>query len=141
MSDDPPARPPLPVLITAILGSVASDDGHSIKVGVEDSAGGKADIILSTDRAVELLTLISAALGQAARRRTDDPTTRHVLPVESWRIESSDTSQTLALMFHLPGGAELCFQIDRASARHMRETLGVLLGEGGTHTPPKSQIH
>lgn len=84
-------KPDIAALIETIAGSSASDDGHSIKLGVVSSEGIKADLIMSTDRAIDVMVAVSLALGQAARNRTDDPKMRYVLRRSAGRLKRYKT--------------------------------------------------
>ena len=141
MEPGPEDKPDIVAAIETIGGSSPSDDGPSIKLGVVSNEGAKADLLMSTDRAVDLLAAVATALGQAARNRLDDPKIRYILPAAHWEIEPIQDSQTLTLAFLLPGGGELCFRIDRAEAQNMHEALGVLLGLVETTPIPKSHKH
>lgn len=141
MTTSPDDKPSIVAVIETIVGSSASDDGHSIKLGIASSDGIKADLILPTDRAVDLIAAVATVLGQAARKRTNDPKMRYILPAERWEIEQIQDPRTLTLAFLLLGGGELCFQIARAEAQNMHESLGVLLGLAETAPIPKSQKH
>ncbi len=134
-------KPDIAALIETIAGAAASDDGGSIKVGIVSNEGVKADLIMSTDRAADLMTWVSDALGKAARNRTGDPDMLYILPAKRWQVHETPDPHTLVLAFLLAGGAELCFRIDRAEARQVHETLGVLLGLIETTPIPKSQKH
>lgn len=141
MTSGPDDKPDIAALIETIAGAAASDDGHSIKLGVVSSEGIKADLIMSTDRAADLMTQVSDAMGKAARNRTNDPDMLYILPAKRLQAHETPDPHTLVLAFLLAGGAELCFRIDRAEARQVHEILGVLLGLSGTAPIPKSQKH
>ncbi len=141
MTASPDDKPSIVAVIETILGSSSSHDGHSIRLGIVSGEAVTADLIISTDRAVDLMAAVAVALGQAAKNRTDDPKTRYILPAERWEVEQIQDPQTLTLAFQLPGGGELCFRIDRAEGQHMHEALGVLLGLAETTPIPKSQKH
>lgn len=141
MTTSPDDKPTIVAVIEIIIGSDASDDGHSIKLGIVTSGAVKADLIMPTDRAVDVMALVATALGKAAQNRTDNPKIRYILPVQRWEIEEIQNSHTVTLALRLAGGAELCFQIDSAEAQQMHEALGVLLGLGGTAPIPKNQKH
>lgn len=141
MTANPDDKPSIVAVIETIVGSSASDDGRSIKLGIVSSEAVKADLIIPTDRAADLIALVSAALGQAARKRTDDPKMLYILPATQWEADETPDPHTLVLVFRLAGGAELCFRVDKTEARHLHETLGVLLGLSETTPIPKSQKH
>lgn len=141
MPTSPDDKPAIVAVIETITGSSASDDGHSIRLGVATSEAIKADLIMSTDRAVDVMALVATALGKAAQNRTDNPKMRYILPAQQWEIEDIQNPHTITLAFRLAGGAELCFQIDNAEARQMHEALSVLLGVAETPTIPESQKH
>jgi hypothetical protein len=131
----------VPVLVESFDGSSSSDDGENIKVGVQASGGGAADVIIPVDRAADLLALVAAALGEAMRKQKADPKIRYYLPVAQWEMEPMQDPRILRMALRLPGGAEICFQIARDEAQHMRDALSVLLGADETPSPPRSRQH
>ena len=129
----------LQIVVTSIDGSAASDSGESIKVGFATAEGVHADIIMTTDRATDLMVLVGNALGEARRRKTSDPHARYLWPVQSWEIAPQQNDQMLTFAFRLSSGNELCFQFDRNGAHSLLEGISAVLGILQSPTIPESQ--
>ncbi len=65
MSDEQ-AKRPIPITVTAIIGSSESDDGQLVKVGLKTASSQTADLLMSPERVVDLIALSAGAAGQAA---------------------------------------------------------------------------
>ena len=131
----------LPILIQSINGASASNSGDTIKVGITAESGACADAIMTTDQGTDLMALVGAALGEARRRKTNDPDLRYLWPVRSWEIAPQRNDQMLTFAFRLTSGNEMCFQFDRIGAQSLLEGISAALGTLDSPTIPESQKH
>lgn len=141
MTGKPASEAVAPILVTALDGSSASDNGELIKVGLNVGEGAHVNLILPTDRAADLIGLLGTAIGAAGQTRTGNPNVRYIYPAQSWEIAPQQDTRLLTFAFRLAGGAEMCFQFDRTEAQHLFEALGVILGVSETPSIPESQKH
>ena len=137
MSDQDQQR--IPIVVTSVDGSTASDNGDSIKIGFTTEAGAHADAMMTTDRATDLMFLVGNALGEARRRNTSDPDVRYVWPVRSWEIAPQQNEQMLTFALRLSSGNELCFQFDRNDAHNLLEGISAALDILQSPTIPENQ--
>lgn len=126
------------VQVNKISGSSASEDGNGILLGFDVGQPAPLNLILEPDRAIDLMSLIAAAVGQAARNRSADPNVKYVFPVEWWEVGQQEGTQMVLFSWRMPGGLEMSFQIHRDAAQRMHETLGAILGVGQTTAPPRN---
>ena len=128
-----------PFMVNAIAGSSSSDDGEQIKIGFNIDGKAIINLFMIPDRAVDLMGLLASAVGEAARNRAADPNGKYVLPLERWEVAQSVDVNMVMFSWKLLGGAEMTFQIDRAAASRMNETLDAILGTG-LMTPPIGEL-
>lgn len=119
----------------------ASDDGQQVLIGFDVGQESPLNLIIPADQAMNLMSVLSAAAGHAARNRNADPNTKHVFPVDWWEVGAQPDTQMILFSWRLPGGMELSFQIHRDAAARMHEVLGNALGAEQTSVPPGTQPH
>lgn len=134
-------KPRIPVLVTSIDGSACSDDGMLVRVGVTLAEGEQLDVMLSPDRVVDFITLVGPALREAKRKQPGDIREDYVFPTDTWEIRPQPGGDLFTFAYRLLGGAELCFQLDRANVQHFAESLAVILGINPTPSIPAGTRH
>lgn len=97
-------------------------------------------IAIPTTALLDLVALISGALGESKKRREKNPAAKHAWPVDWWEIRSFKDNSGVIFSFRLPGGLELSFQIQRKAAERYLEGLESTL-RGINPVPPDTARH
>lgn len=114
------------IVVEELLSSTSSDDGSHILFNLRIGQEATITIAIPFERAVDFMSLVSSATGDAGRLRTGDPNMKHTFPVEWWEI-GSIPGNLVIFSFRLPGGMVLSFRVHRDAADRMRETLATIL--------------
>ncbi|MPR07686.1 hypothetical protein [Microvirga tunisiensis] len=115
--------------IANVLGVSTTVDGSYILVRFGADNHQELVLALPYDVGFGLLRASSVALGEALRRKVDDPTSVLVTPLEWWEFQSLKDEKVL-LSLRQPGGLATHHILPRSEASHMRNVLSAVLQDG-----------
>jgi hypothetical protein len=115
--------------IANVLGVSTTVDGSYILVRFGADNDQELVLALPYDVGVGLLRASSVALGEALRRKVDDPASVLVTPLEWWEFQSLKDEKVL-LSLRQPGGLATHHILPRSEASHMRDVLSAVLQDG-----------
>lgn len=119
----------LPVEFT---GAMPTDDGTQVLLRFKQGDVEQA-FAVDSDSLMPMMAVLSDVAGKVAKIRREDPNMRHVFDVKWWDIGKHE--DRVVFSFELPGGSRQAFQIHRDAAVRFQESLGVMLGQGGSPGP------
>jgi hypothetical protein len=101
-----------------------AEDGSSIEMLVEDTAGRPSSLCFPID---SLTSLIMTLPGMALQQRQKDPTLRVVFPLQQFDLELSSNLATRILTLKTPDGFAVSFSLNADQSRGLgRAALGKL---------------
>jgi hypothetical protein len=115
--------------IASVVGVSATVDGSYIVVSFGADNDQELVLALPYDVGFGLLRASSVALGEALRRKADDPTSVLVTPLDWWEFHSLKDEKVL-LSLRQPGGLATHHILPRSEASHMRDVLSAVLQDG-----------
>jgi hypothetical protein len=115
--------------IANVAGVSATVDGSYIIVRFGADNDQELVLALPYDVGFGLLRASSIALGEALRRKVDDPASVLVTPLEWWEFQSLKDEKVL-LSLRQPGGLATHHILPKSEAFHMRDVLSVVLQDG-----------
>ena len=131
-----------PALTVEDVDSAAStDDGQHLLIKLLLSGAQFMTLAVPHDKAMGLLTVISAAGGDAARIRQENQNAKVAFPVEWWEINRAEPPPMIVFSYRIPGGMELSFHVPPEVGERMREALEVSLGQGAPTPPPGKSLN
>ncbi|QRM32438.1 hypothetical protein [Microvirga sp. VF16] len=120
--------------VSSIAGISPTADGAYIVVKLVVDGGQELALALPYDTGIDLLQASSAALGEALRRKSTDPTSILVTPLEWWSFQPIHDNRVL-LSLRQPGGLEVNHILHKDAITHMREVLDSVLEDVAIGTP------
>jgi hypothetical protein len=114
------------VPIASVVGVSATLDGSYILVRFGADNDQELVLALPYDVGFGLLRASSVALGEALRRKVDDPASVLVTPLEWWEFQPLKDEKVL-LSLRQPGGLATHHILPRSEASHMRDVLSAML--------------
>jgi hypothetical protein len=115
--------------IANVLGISTTVDGSYILVRFGADNDQELVLALPYNVGFDLLRASSIALGEALRRKVDDPASVLVTPLEWWEFQSLKDEKVL-LSLRQPGGLATHHILPRSEVSHMRDVLGAVLQDG-----------
>ena len=115
--------------IASVVGVSATVDGSYILVSFGADNDQELVLALPYDVGFGLLRASSVALGEALRRKVDDPASVLVTPLDWWEFQSLKDEKVL-LSLRQPGGLATHHILPRSEASHMRDVLSAVLQDG-----------
>ena len=112
--------------IASVVGVSATVDGSYILVSFGADNEQELVLALPYDVGFGLLRASSVALGEALRRKVDDPASVLVTPLDRWEFQSLKDEKVL-LSLRQPGGLATHHILPRSEASHMRDVLSAML--------------
>lgn len=128
-----------PIQIAAVEGSDVSPDAGSALLMMRDAEHQPVNLAVPIPLTHELMGALSAAVGNAGKITSGNPTIKHAFPVDWWNVGTVPGTDNVILSFRLPGGMELSFVIHRDAADRFQETLNATLGRAAS--PPGAPRH
>jgi hypothetical protein len=89
----------------------AAEDGLSIVMHVEDTAGRPASLCFPIDCLTSLIMTLPAMVTSALQQRQKDPTVRVVFPLQQFDLELSANLETRILTLKTPDGFAVSFSL------------------------------
>ena len=112
--------------IASVVGVSTTMDGSYILVRFGADKDQELVLALPYDVGFGLLRASSVALGEALRRKVDDPASVLVTPLEWWEFQPLKEEKVL-LSLRQPGGLATHHILPRSEVFHMRDVLSSIL--------------
>jgi hypothetical protein len=113
-------------------------NGATVSIGVADERGEAGALVLPTSCLQALVMTLPEMAQQALQRKHSDPQIRLVFPVESWSLETCETSDRLILTLATADGFRASFGLFLDELVDMVGTA--LSGESVAECEPKPTI-
>jgi hypothetical protein len=97
-------------------------EGRAIRLGFLDGDGQPASIEFPFDQAESIVMTLPQMLAKALQRRTRTPSSRYVLPLGRWSIESCDQNSLIATL-STGDGFQVSFAIPFEACRAIGHAL------------------
>ena len=115
--------------IASVASVSATVDGSHILVRFGADNDQELVLALPYDVGIGLLQASSTALGEALRRKANDPTAVLVTPLDRWEFQPIQDEKVL-LSLRQPGGFATRHILRKSAIAHMRDVLSAILGDG-----------
>jgi hypothetical protein len=104
-----------------------AEDGSSIEMLVEDTAGRPSSLCFPIDSLTSLIMTLPRMVTSALQQRQKDPTLRVVFPLQQFDLELSSNLATRILTLKTPDGFAVSFSLNADQSRGLgRAALGKL---------------